>query len=317
MQSPCHFHNLQTSILSKLLHSLVRVKVKPLFNLGAARAGLLPGKQAFLTSKAALLLHPDDPSSSLQRPVSARAQRACNVCSDAPDLCACLPRPEPEPCYLLWLRVLRLLLLRARRTWKGIPGPLRPGRPPRLGDHERCRVARDWQQAAQVCCADRHATPCPTSDRHVLPWSPPPAGSFLTWPAWCVLREAGEGLALLAEQALPARVAGARASSSNHVITEQKRRDRINKGCAAAALTSCRWREGTRRPRAAKTGAPGARSFDELRTLIQGEVKLDKAAFLSAVVQYIKQVQVRTCPQSARLCTCAALCMTSVACLGI
>lgn len=251
--------------------------------------------------------------------MSARAQRACNVCSDAPELCARLPRPQLEPCYLLLLRVLRLLLLRARRTWKGIPGPLRPGRPPRLGDHERCRVTRDGQQAAQVCCADRPATPCLTSDRHVLPWSPPLAGSFLTWTACCVLREAGEGLALLAEQALPPRVAGARASSSNHVITEQKRRDRINKGCAAgaAALTSCRRRCGTRWPRAAETGAPGARSFDKLRTLIQVEVKLDKAAFLSAVVHYIKQVQVRTCMQSALSCTCVALCMKCIACWAV
>jgi hypothetical protein len=298
-----------------LLKRTVRVKVKPLYNLGAARAGLLPSKEAFLQWRAALLLHPDEPSSSPQHPVLARAQRACNVCSDAPELCACLPRPRPVPCYLLWLQVLWLLLLRAQRTWKGIPGPLRPGRPPPLGDHERCRVARDRQQAAQVCCADCPATPCPTSDRHVLPWSPPLAGSFLT--CTCLLRAQGSrgrpGAAGRAGTACARRWSARLQLEPCRHGAEAPRPNKQGVRCCGALKLS--QGGGTCWPQATETVAPGACSFDELRTLIQVEVKLDKAAFLSAVVQYIKQVQVRTCLQSAPLYTCIPFCMECVACL--
>ncbi|KAK9820980.1 hypothetical protein WJX81_007452 [Elliptochloris bilobata] len=70
-------------------------------------------------------------------------------------------------------------------------------------------------------------------------------------------RESGDGLQLLADHAhRPAQ-----RTSGNHVATEQKRRDRINKG------------------------------FDDLRALIQVDGKLDKAAFLAAVVDYVKRVQ--------------------------
>ncbi len=46
--------------------------------------------------------------------------------------------------------------------------------------------------------------------------------------------------------------------------------------------------------------------FDELRALIQVDTKLDKAAFLSVVVDYIKKVQVVLPCVFKRSCWCRA-----------
>ena len=101
---------------------------------------------------------------------------------------------------------------------------------------------------------------------------------------------------------------GQRANVQNHVATEQRRRDRINEGCAPnrQAIPSLQCTADAFHPAthiAVDTWL--CRRFDQLRELIPHRDKLDKASFLLQTVDYIRQLQVTPAFEMQRKTVCS------------